>query len=109
MRLLAIGLALACAAALSAATTTPADAIICYTPKAIALTKTPMSKLPPPQACFQGHVEQINGIAYCVSCGMKGIEVAPGKCVASCKSGYIFNPELKRCCQGKPTPPFVPR
>jgi len=93
------------AVALVAVTTAPADAAKCYVPKAIKMTMTPMSKLPPPQACFQGRIEQIKGVAYCVSCGLKGIEVAPGKCVASCKSGYLFNPATKQCCPGTPPPP----
>ena len=107
MRSLALSAAVVCATAFVVVTTAPVDAAKCYAPKSIPITKTPLSKLPHPQACFDGKVMKIGGIDYCVSCGLKGIEVAPGKCVAACKSGYVWNEGTKRCCPGSAPPPPV--
>jgi hypothetical protein len=107
LRIFAIPAALVGATLVVAVTSSPADAAKCYAPKAIAATKTPMSKLPPPGACFVGKIMKIGGVEYCVSCGEKGIEVAPGKCVAACKSGYVWNEQNKRCCAGTAPPPPV--
>jgi hypothetical protein len=78
----------------------------CHYPSTIyPATKTPMSALPPPGACFGGIVKG----AYCLTCTGGG---APdpyiGKCFR-CQAGYYYSGGHAQCCRGSRPPLPTPK